>query len=146
MGRVLATDVARQVGSPTPYVRKKAALALIRILKRSPELSGVYVDGALGLLKDRSHGVLISATQLVATVLMLHSAMNETMYLVVPALVKLLRNLLNLGYSLALRLSKNFWRPDKTIISRPDHDIAGIADPFLQVIVIRTLYLHSQHR
>jgi len=125
MGRVLATDVARQVGSPTPYVRKKAALALIRILKRSPELSGVYVDGALGLLKDRSHGVLISATQLVATVLMLHSAMNETMYLVVPALVKLLRNLLNLGYS-------------------PDHDIAGIADPFLQVKLLQLLAILGQ--
>jgi|TARA_B100001996_G_C18596879_1_gene568231 AP-1 complex subunit gamma-1 len=77
MGRVLATDVARQVGSPTPYVRKKAALALIRILKRSPELSGVYVDGALGLLKDRSHGVLISATQLVATVSFLLTGLTQ---------------------------------------------------------------------
>ena len=38
MGRVLAPDVARQLGSSNPYVRKKAALALIRILKRLPEL------------------------------------------------------------------------------------------------------------
>ena len=33
----------------------------------------------------------------------------------VPSLVKLMRNLLNLGYS-------------------PEHDVAGITDPFLQVL------------
>ena len=68
MGRVLAADVSRQLGSSNPYVRKKAALALIRILKRLPELAEDYVDRIAGLLKDRSHGVLITAIQLIADV------------------------------------------------------------------------------
>ena len=66
MGRVLAPDVARQLGSSNPYVRKKAALALIRILKPLPELCDDYVDRIATLLKDRSHGVLITAVQLLA--------------------------------------------------------------------------------
>lgn len=68
MGRVLVADVASQLQSSNPYVRKKAALALIRILKRIPELSEDYVDGIIGLLKDRSHGVLIAAVQLILEV------------------------------------------------------------------------------
>ena len=66
MGRVLAADVALQLASSNPYVRKKASLALVRILKRVPELAEDYVDRIISLLKDRSHGVLITAVQLVA--------------------------------------------------------------------------------
>jgi AP-1 complex subunit gamma-1 len=100
MGRVLAPDVARQLGSSNPYVRKKAALALIRILKRLPELCDDYVDRIATLLKDRSHGVLITAVQLLADVLRLQPALCHRFARITPSLVKLLRNLLNLGYSL----------------------------------------------
>ena len=37
MGRVLVSDVSCHLGSSNAHVRKKAALALIRILKRVPE-------------------------------------------------------------------------------------------------------------
>jgi|TARA_B100000482_G_scaffold166663_1_gene131158 AP-1 complex subunit gamma-1 len=66
MGRVLAADVALQLGSSNPYVRKKAALALIRIMKRIPEVAEDYLDRIIGLIKDRSHGVLITAVQLIS--------------------------------------------------------------------------------
>jgi AP-1 complex subunit gamma-1 len=80
MGRVLAPDVARQLGSSNSYVRKKAALALIRILKRLPELSEDYVDRMITLLKDRSHGVLITAIQLLADVAISEIISNILLY------------------------------------------------------------------
>jgi AP-1 complex subunit gamma-1 len=120
MGRVLAADVALQLASSNPYVRKKASLALVRILKRVPELAEDYVDRIISLLKDRSHGVLITAVQLVADVLIVQHNLSEKFVRIVPLLVKMLRNLLNLGYS-------------------PEHDIAGIADPFLQVKILQLL-------
>ena len=124
MARTLAQDVARHLESSNPYVRKKAALATIRLLKRVPELAEDYVDKIVALLKDRSHGVLISAVQLMIDVLNLEddqdASIKQKFSRVVPTLVKMLRNLLNLGYS-------------------PEHDIAGIADPFLQVKLLRLL-------
>lgn len=122
MGRVLAPDVASQLGSSNSYVRKKAALAFIRILKRMPELAEDYIDCIVGLLKDRSHGVLLTAVQLIARVISLKSKVIAQIVFLVPSLVKMLRNLLNLGYS-------------------PEHDISGIADPFLQVKLLHLLAL-----
>ncbi len=54
------------------------------------------------------------------------------MYLVVPALVKLLRNLLNLGYSLALRLSKNFWRQTKLLYPGPTTTLLELPTHFFR--------------
>lgn len=119
MARTLCNDVAKHLGS-NPYIRKKAALAMIRILKRVPDLAEDYVDRVVGLLKDRSHGVLITAVQLMAD--MMSPTVKGRFARVVPSLVKMLRNLLNLGYS-------------------PEHDIAGIADPFLQVKLLRLLQM-----
>lgn len=120
MGRVLVVDVSSRLTSSNPYIRKKAALALIRILKRVPELAEDHIDGIVALIKDRSHGVLIAAMQLMADVATAMPGLNDKLMRVVPSLVKMLRNLLNLGYS-------------------PEHDISGIADPFLQVKLLRIL-------
>jgi len=120
MGRVLVVDVSSHLGSSNPYIRKKAALALIRILKRVPELAEDHIDGIVALIKDRSHGVLIAAMQLMADVATGMPSLSDKLMRTVPSLVKMLRNLLNLGYS-------------------PEHDISGIADPFLQVKLLRIL-------
>lgn len=132
MARTLIGDVAKHLSSNNPYIRKKAALAMIRALKRVPELADDYVDKVVALLKDRSHGVLITAVQLMTDILKLCedeqalgsaesvASIKGRFKRVVPSLVKMLRNLLNLGYS-------------------PEHDIAGIADPFLQVKLLRLL-------
>ena len=141
MARTLSLDIARHLASNNPYVRKKAALATIIVLKRVPDLAEDFVDKIVALLKDRSHGVLISAVQLMIEVLRLDEnlegdggvclskeaaeALKAKFSRVVPSLVKMLRNLLNLGYS-------------------PEHDIAGIADPFLQVKLLRLLQALGQ--
>jgi len=64
---------------------------------------------------------------------------------VVPSLVKMLRNLLNLGYS---------FQKDCAVVSyflhtknaRPEHDISGTADPFLQVKVLKLLAILGKTR
>ena len=72
MARVLTTDVSCHLGSSNPYIRKKAALALIRILKRVPELADDHVDVIIALVKDRSHGVLITGVQLMSDVTLVY--------------------------------------------------------------------------
>ena len=67
MGRVLVSDVSCHLGSSNAR-SKKAALALIRILKRVPEFVEDHTSSIVMLLKDRFHGVLIAAIQLVADV------------------------------------------------------------------------------
>eukprot|EP00633_Aureoumbra_lagunensis_P000943 CAMPEP_0197293268 /NCGR_PEP_ID=MMETSP0890-20130614/27627_1 /TAXON_ID=44058 ORGANISM="Aureoumbra lagunensis, Strain CCMP1510" /NCGR_SAMPLE_ID=MMETSP0890 /ASSEMBLY_ACC=CAM_ASM_000533 /LENGTH=710 /DNA_ID=CAMNT_0042767859 /DNA_START=439 /DNA_END=2571 /DNA_ORIENTATION=- len=100
---------------------------MIRVLQKVPELTEDYIDRIVSLLKDRSHGVLITCIQLMTALLgddkeqiEISEEVKKRFSRVVPSLVKMLRNLLNLGYS-------------------PDHDIAGIADPFLQVKLLRLL-------
>jgi len=69
--------------------------------------------------------VLIAAVQLILEIVSLQSMAIERIKRIVPSLVKMLRNLLNLGYS-------------------PEHDVAGIADPFLQVKLLHLLALLGQ--
>jgi AP-1 complex subunit gamma-1 len=60
MARDLAFDVEKLLKSNNSYLRKKAALATIRLLKKEPDLIETMGERIVALLKDRSHGVLIS--------------------------------------------------------------------------------------
>ncbi|KAL7462372.1 hypothetical protein ACHAXS_002751 [Conticribra weissflogii] len=142
MSRDLAPEVDRHLGSAKPYLRKKACLAMARCLTKCPDMVEDFVDRVVSLLNDRSHGVLITVVQLMTRVLVVdrrHCLEDEqgqddyedrdyespcrTAFLkLVPSLVKLLRNLLSMGYS-------------------PDHDVGGISDPFLQVQLLTLLRL-----
>jgi AP-1 complex subunit gamma-1 len=120
MARDLVSDVEKLLRSNNSYLRKKAALAAIRLLKKEPDLIEGMEERIVALLKDRSHGVLITGLQLVIEVLSeLPSTKSEYVKLV-PSLVRLLRNFLSMGYS-------------------PEHDVSGITDPFMQVKLLRLL-------
>jgi AP-1 complex subunit gamma-1 len=120
MARDVASDVEKLLRSNNSYLRKKAALATIRLLKKEPDLIEHMSERIVGLLKDRSHGVLITGIQLMTEVIEQQPEMADEYRRLVPSLVRLLRNFISMGYS-------------------PEHDVSGITDPFLQVKLLRLL-------
>lgn len=122
MARDLASDVEKLLRSTNSYLRKKAVLATIRLLRKEPDLLEHFGERIAGLLKDRAHGVLISGLQLIIEVLEIAPEMKPEYEKLVPALVRLLRNFISMGFS-------------------PEHDVGGITDPFIQVKLLTVLRL-----
>lgn len=135
MSRDLAPEVDKHLKSGTPYLRKKANLAMARCLTKCPDMVEDFVDRVVTLLKDKNHGVLITVIQLMTQVLMIDfknaeeegenpfdTECRKAFLRLVPMLVKMLRNLLSPGYS-------------------PEYEIGGISDPFLQVQLLTLLRL-----
>lgn len=110
MARDLASDVEKLLRSNNSYLRKKAALATIRLLKKEPDLIEHMSERIIALLKDRAHGVLITGLQLMIDVLEILPDWKTELVKLVPSLVRLLRNFISMGFS-------------------PEYDVAGIADP-----------------
>ncbi len=141
MSRDLAPEVDKHLKSSQPYLRKKACLAMARCLTKCPDMVEDFVDRVVTLLKDRSHGVLITVVQLMTQVLIVEQKNNEleaeygvdddeseygtpcqdAFVKLVPSLVKLLRNVTGGGYAA--------------------NDAGGASDLFLQVQILRLLRL-----
>uniref|UniRef100_A0A7S3VAG3 AP-1 complex subunit gamma n=1 Tax=Chaetoceros debilis TaxID=122233 RepID=A0A7S3VAG3_9STRA len=138
MSRDLAPEVDKHLKSSQPYLRKKACLAMARCLTKCPEMVEDFVDRVVTLLKDRSHGVLISVVQLMTQVLIVEQMNQEMGYdegydedygtpcqdafiKLVPSLVKLMRNVIGGGYAA--------------------NDAGGVSDVFLQTHVLTLLRL-----
>ena len=64
MSRDLSSEVERLVGSPNSYVRKKACLTALRIIRKVPDLVDHYMECVQKLLGERNHGVLLTAVTL----------------------------------------------------------------------------------
>lgn len=121
MDWITKADLSLDLGVGKKH-KTQSALALIRMLHKEPDLLEHMAEKVVGLLKDRSHGVLNSALQLIIEILIMDPSQAQTYSRLVPSLVRLLKNLISMGYS-------------------PEHDVAGITDPFLQVRLLRLLGL-----
>ncbi|CAM9703895.1 unnamed protein product [Pylaiella littoralis] len=127
MSRDLAMEVDKHLkAGSSSSIRKKAALCTIRVLKKCPELVEDFIERVVVLLVERSHGVVLCGVQLLIAILEIDKAHASALVKVVPSLVRLMRNLLNTGFS-------------------SEYDVAGVTDPFLQVQVLRLLRLLGQH-
>ncbi|KIY65086.1 gamma-adaptin [Cylindrobasidium torrendii FP15055 ss-10] len=122
MSRDLANEVEKLLGSSNTYIRKKAALCALRVVKKVPELADHFVSKAKNLLTDRNHGVLLSSITLITEMCYLDQTVLNEFRNAVPLLVRNLKSLVTTGYS-------------------PEHDVSGITDPFLQVKILRLLRL-----
>ncbi|KAI9923223.1 hypothetical protein PsorP6_002013 [Peronosclerospora sorghi] len=122
MARDLVMDVDRHLRSDNDHLRKKAALAAIRVFTKVPDLVEDLTDSVLGLLRSKNHGVLLAGVQLITEVVLLDAENLKRFSSLVPKLVRQLRNLLSMGYS-------------------SEYDVSGIADPFLQVAILKLLRL-----
>ncbi|KAK7060920.1 clathrin associated protein complex large subunit [Paramarasmius palmivorus] len=122
MSRDLANEIEKLLGSSNTYIRKKAALCALRVIKKVPDLVDHFTSQAKNLLTDRNHGVLLTAITLVTEMAQIDAAVLEEFRNAVPLLVRNLKSLVTTGYS-------------------PEHDVSGITDPFLQIKIIRLLRL-----
>ncbi|KAI0051024.1 Adaptor protein complex AP-1 gamma subunit [Auriscalpium vulgare] len=122
MSRDLVNEIEKLLGSSNTYIRKKASLCALRVLKKVPDLADHFITKAKNLLTDRNHGVLLTATTLVIDMVQVDPACLEEFRNAVPLLVRHLKSLVTTGYS-------------------PEHDVSGITDPFLQVKILRLLRL-----
>ncbi|KAJ3114180.1 clathrin associated protein complex large subunit [Phlyctochytrium bullatum] len=121
MARDLCSEVEKLLGSSNTYIRKKAALCALRVIKKVPDLIENFQARAKGLLNERNHGVLLTGITLLIEMCRLDPQItNDIRQHAVPVLVRHLKNLVTAGFS-------------------PEHDVSGITDPFLQVKILRLL-------
>ncbi|EQC38880.1 hypothetical protein SDRG_03838 [Saprolegnia diclina VS20] len=126
MARDLITDIDKHLKSENDYLRKKAALACVRVFRQVPELVEDFIEPIHDLLKCRNHAVLLTGVQLIIDLLLIdHEGHIGYFKALVPTLVKELRNLLSNNYT-------------------PEYDVSGIVDPFLQVNILSCLRLLGQ--
>ena len=69
MARDLSHEVVTLLSSNNSYIRKKAALCAMRIIRKLPELYHYFVLPSKSLLSDRNHGVLLSIITLVINII-----------------------------------------------------------------------------
>uniref|UniRef100_A0A665VVN3 AP-1 complex subunit gamma n=1 Tax=Echeneis naucrates TaxID=173247 RepID=A0A665VVN3_ECHNA len=111
MCRDLAGEVEKLLKTSNSYLRKKAALCAVHVIRKVPELMEMFLPATKNLLSEKNHG---------KCKLFFLSACSWGNVLLVPQLVRILKNLIMSGYS-------------------PEHDVSGISDPFLQVRILRLL-------
>lgn len=122
MARDLFAEIEKILSSSNPYLKKKAALCALRIVQRVPDLEENFVDKAKLLLNDKNHGVLLCGAAFITDLVTQNPDLVDTFRTTVPTIIKHLKALSSSGYA-------------------PEHDVLGIADPFLQVKLLRLLGL-----
>jgi len=122
MARDLAPEVEKLVYNNNSYIRKKAALCSVRIVRKVPDLVENMTGPATGLLTDKHHGVLISGVKLCMELCQANEFAIEHFRKHVSTLVRVLKNLVISSYA-------------------PEYDVNGITDPFLQIRLLRFLRL-----
>ncbi|XP_049624385.1 LOW QUALITY PROTEIN: AP-1 complex subunit gamma-like 2 [Suncus etruscus] len=120
MCRDLASEVEKLLQQTSPYVRKKAILTAVHMIRKVPDLSTIFLPPCAKLLHEHHHGILLGTITLITELCEQSPAALKHFQKVVPHLVQILRTLTTTGYS-------------------SEHSIAGVSDPFLQVQVLRLL-------
>uniref|UniRef100_A0A8C9XV85 Adaptor related protein complex 1 subunit gamma 2 n=1 Tax=Sander lucioperca TaxID=283035 RepID=A0A8C9XV85_SANLU len=120
MCRDLAPEIDRLLRASNSYIKKKAALCAVHIVRKVHDLGELFAPAARSLLAEKNHGVLHGAVVLIIELCERNPETLERFRKVLPDLVQIMKGLVLSGYS-------------------PEHDVAGISDPFLQVRILRLL-------
>lgn len=120
MCRDLSKNVAQLLSQSSAFIKKKAALTAVKILRRCPDLLDDFIEIVPRSLEERNHGVVLGATHLMLEILKIEPERVSVFSNVVLNMIRMLRNLLLSGYS-------------------SEFDVLGVTDPMLQTSMIKAL-------
>jgi len=120
MCRELAPEVIKLMNNPNPYIKKKAALACSKIIRKCPEFLETISDKLGTYFEDKNHGVLLCGLSLAIQVFKQEESYVDKYKKYLKNMIRYLRNLNSSNYA-------------------PEYDINGITDPFLQVKILEVL-------
>lgn len=126
MCRDSAPEVLKLLTNNNPYIKKKAALAMGKIIRKCPEQLETVGEKLNTLFEDKNHGVLICGLSLITQVFKQDATYVEKYRKYIPNLNRFLKNLSSTSYD-------------------PGYDMNGVTDPFLQVKILETLYYFGKN-
>lgn len=129
LAKELQGEIMKCMENKSNYIKKKAILTSIKLIKKAPEMIPDYLPKVIDSIETKNHGVLLSCLAFLENVILIDS------------------NYANEVGSLAAKLYKIY----KFISteSNSDYNIGGVQDPFLQVAILRLMktlkrYLNGQ--
>ena len=128
MSRDVLIELLPLVDNTNVYLKKKACLAALRCVKKAPENAEAFLEKLSNPFAERNHAALLTSLALINECLVADGVDNDFIVNArkqVPAAVRFLKTLV-----LSSRTS--------------DHDVCGIADPFLQVRILQFLRIVGQ--
>ena len=120
MCRDTCPEIIKCLNSTNPYIKKKAALALSKVVRSCPELVETVEQNLGTIFEDKNHGVLLSGLALVEQVFKAEPKTVKKYKKYLSPMIKYLKNLISTSYA-------------------PEYDVNGITDPFLQVRILEVL-------
>lgn len=112
-------DVLKCISNNSAYIRKKAILTAIKIIKKSPEYISEFLPKISSCLEEKSHGVLLACMAFLENVLQLDDNCVGQLVELVPKIAR--------AYRLIAQEHNN------------EYEISGVQDPFLQVSILKFL-------
>ncbi|CAF3479564.1 unnamed protein product [Rotaria sp. Silwood1] len=89
MSRDLGGEVEKLMKSSNPYLKKKAVLCAVRIIRKVPEQFDVFQNSVRSLLSEKNHGVLLSAITLITEMCEQNNQALQIFRKLVPNLVRI---------------------------------------------------------
>ncbi|CCJ30850.1 unnamed protein product [Pneumocystis jirovecii] len=118
--RDLFSEIEKLMNSTNSYIRKKAALCAMKIIRKVPDLQENFIERSKSLLNDKNHGVLLCTLTLIIDMCTRNPNIIKYYRPLTPHILRYLKLLISSGFSI-------------------EHDVSGIADPFLQIKFLRLL-------
>ena len=120
MCRDTCPEIIKCLNSTNNYIKKKAALALSKVVKSCPELIDTVQQNLSTIFEDKNHGVLLAGLALAEQVFKAEPKTIKKYKKYLSPLCKTLKNLISTSYA-------------------PEYDVNGITDPFLQIRILEVL-------
>jgi AP-1 complex subunit gamma-1 len=120
MCRELYPTVKKLMSSNSPYIRQRACLATIRIIRSIPDCIEDFLEVIEACIKDSHQSVQMACITLCNEICKTEPSIVKKFKKHVGQLIKTLKSLLMSGYA-------------------PEYEIGGVKDPFLQVKILELM-------